>query len=107
MTLEASGTLVANANHQYLCTILMFLHIIALYYTRLVIYILDGGKCALPPLSAVVAPSCYLSGLFCVSGYYPVFLCRSLCRLGLYAMGWIMGWCRVRTLSGLRIFQHP
>ena len=67
-------------------------HIIALYYTGLVFYILVGGGCTTPPpLYVLMDTSYYHSCISCISGCELLVQCRSMCRLRLSTLGWLRG----------------
>ena len=81
-----------------------FLHIISLYYTELMIYILKGEQVYPAPLVWLRGfLLLYLRYFMCVR-LLAGGICRSLCRLGPYALVCIRSWGGVRMLSGIRIY---
>ena len=60
-----------------------------------------------PPPLVCLSGSLVFSGIFCVSGCYPVVPRISLCQIGPSALGWLICWGGVRTSSGLRISWSP
>ena len=75
----------------------IFFYIIALYYIGLMFYILKGGQVYhAPPLFAIVAPSCDISGHVGTTSYLLVLSCKSLFRLRMLSIIWLRDWGGVR-----------
>ena len=81
----------------------IYIYNCVLLYQDYGIYPKGGSGVPCPPLFAVVAPSCALSGHFGTSSCLLVISCISLCRLRPSVLMWIRDWCRVRDSLGLDI----